>query len=120
SAGYELSSVVEKGNGEQHGSNAAKGGTINQDRRQAQGQQGQERQQSLPIYGTESRSATTRQHLVARAFVIFAVHPGDRHEMRKLPEEKHGVEDPRLEVEPDGGGSPADQGRHSARKCAGY
>ncbi len=38
-----------------------------------------------------------RQHQVTGAIIILAVHPGDGHKVRELPEEEHRVECPGLE-----------------------
>src|SRR5215467_14241823 len=66
--------------------------------------------------GLQSRKTLRRgamwQHQVARAIVVVTVHPGDRHEVRKLPEENHQEERPCFKGELVARCGPADHGRH--------
>src|SRR6516165_3153218 len=55
------------------------------------------------------------KHEDSRAGVVFAVHPGDSVEVRKLPEKQNREEEPCSRIEFSGGGGPADH----RRNCAG-
>ena len=55
------------------------------------------------------RAVNDREHEDPGAAVIFAVHPSDGHEVRKLPEKQNGEEDPGSGGERAAGGGPADQ-----------
>src|SRR5439155_23686989 len=84
-------------------------------REQTNGKQGQKRQYSLQSHETNSRLAAG-QHEIARAIVVFAIHPGDCHEMRELPQEENGVEYPCVQTQSTRCRCPADQRWHSSRK----
>src|SRR6202044_4213617 len=58
------------------------------------------------------------QHANAGAGVVVAVEPGNRHEMRELPDEEDGEESDARPLDAAASSGPAKQGAHSARKCA--
>src|SRR5262245_22571809 len=110
----ELSSVVEKPKTENQGSDAVEHVRLGcEARKQTQGDQNTEWQESLQSRKTVAR-VTARQHQVARAIVVVTVHPRDCHEMWELPKENHQEERPCFKGELTARCGPADQGRHGA------
>src|SRR5262245_25479930 len=90
----ELGSVVEIPKTQDQGSDAVEHVRLACEAwKQTQGDQNPERQEGLQSRKTGARVAA-RQHQVTRAIVVVTVHPGDRHEVRKLPEENHQEERP--------------------------
>src|SRR5438309_8290855 len=81
---------------------------------QSHGYQPLQRQKRLKSSKTWPRVAM-RQHHVAGAIVVVTVHPGDRHEVRKLPQENDREERPCFESQLTGRCGPPDQWRHGAR-----
>src|SRR5262249_3703010 len=110
----ELHSEVEKPNTENQGPDAVEHAPLAcKGWKHTQRYQKSEWQDGLQSRNTRRRG-TMRQNDVARAIVVVTVHPGDRHEMRKLPEENHQEESPCFNGELTARCGPADQGRHSA------
>src|SRR5215470_15811245 len=110
----EPGSVVEKTNTQNQGSDAVAHIRLACEAwQQTQGYQTPEWQEGLQSRKTGARAAV-RQHQVARAIVVVTVHPGDCHEVRKLPEENHQEERPCFKGELTARCGPADQGRHGA------
>ena len=59
-----------------------------------------------------------REHVVARAAVVLAIHQRNSQEMRKLPKKEDGEQKPRLPIDSRRSSRPADQSGHGPRKRA--
>src|SRR6266481_4377198 len=72
-------------------------------------------QRRLP--GNEAFSHHGRwQYEIACASIVFAIHPSNGHEVRKLPEKYDCKKQPSIAVEASASGGPADQRRRGTRK----
>src|SRR5262245_40726927 len=110
----ELGSVVEKPKTQDQGSDAVEHVRLAREAwQQTQGYQTPKWQERLQSRKTGAGVAA-RQHEIARAIVVVTVHPGDCHEVRKLPEENHQEERPSFKGQLIARCGPADQGRHGA------
>ena len=58
------------------------------------------------------------QHANAGAGVVVAIEPGDRHEVRKLPDKENGEQGHGRPLDAAAGGGPAQHRAHGAGKCA--
>src|SRR5262249_35160763 len=114
---HELCSVVEEPQAQERRSDEVELARVaHQGWRQAQRYQRQERQQGLQIHNSNSGATVMRQHQEASAVIIFTVHPGDGHEVRKLPQEKQSVERQSLDVQFAGYCGPSYERGHGPRK----
>src|SRR5689334_25147983 len=112
----ESRSIVGKTKTDKQGFNAVSDAWLAQEGwKKTYGHQDGERQKRLQTRKPAIRGPTG-QHQVSGAIVILAVHPGDCHEVRKLPEEDNTEEHPCLEGQLSRRCGPADQRRHCGWK----
>src|ERR1700720_4535333 len=83
--------------------------------KEAKRDENQRNHKTLPNHNTILASARGQDE-ISRACIVLSVHPGDGHEMWKLPQKNRRVEDPRLGVQASARRNPTNEWRHSARK----
>ena len=74
----------------------------------------QRRRRGHDLPGDATARIEDREHRMTTAPVVLPVHPGQREEVRKLPDEQQTTQHPRARLEPTRGGAPTDHRRDGA------